>query len=132
MNVELLTKVAEWLEAGAPHTVTPLGDIAGFNMNWVQREIDEDYRPEFMTEFLNTPYACGTVCCIAGYAAGLNGDRIDTEDFVEYASHAFDLSRTEANRLCNPFYEVKDLEKVSPAQAARVIRHLIKTGEVVW
>ena len=132
MNVELLTKVAEWLEAGAPHTVTPLGDIAGFHMDLVQREIDEDYRPEFMTEFLNTPDACGTVCCIAGYAAALDGARIGMGDFVDYASHAFDLSYEQAESLCNPFMEWVHIEYVTPEQAARVIRHLIKTGEVVW
>lgn len=115
MNVELLTRVALWLEAGAPH-VDKDGNKVNFNMKMVQA----------------THRTCGTTCCIAGYAALLVNAHIDASDYLRWAAANFDLDRETTKALCYPFSSHSVLVGIKPDQAARTIRHLIATGEVKW
>lgn len=119
MNVDRLTKIAEWLEAGAPHKK----GVAKFDMS--------DY-------VVND--SCGTVCCIAGAACQFfTKSRYKThQSFVEEnAPKILDLSEGEAEELFCAF-DLQDemgfvgLSKITPAWAARCIRKLIATGEVDW
>lgn len=135
--VVALTKVAEWLENGAPHVVL---DKAGrvidrFDMNY---GVDQSS-------------GCGTSCCIAGaivqfeglgdlYSGGLGfwGDH-----GVETLAHNFigDDRRT-LNMLFLPwdYFEPVDGENYDeqarpfsdPEKAAKVVRHYLATGEVDW
>jgi hypothetical protein len=62
MNIDKMTQLAIWLEAGAPHII--------FNM---REGIDVDpYEriPEIIKDQVGVG-ECGTTCCIAGYAVSL-------------------------------------------------------------
>lgn len=123
MNVDKLTEIAEWLEAGAP---------------------ERDYVNEFhMANFIRAN-GCGTSCCIAGAAVqfechGACGSTLDTYSAPEVykaAKGLLGLSEETAQEL---FYaesiqddRFKGLNDIGPQWAARVIRHLIATGRVEW
>ena len=119
MHVERLTELAEWLEAGAPHK----GNVDGFNMNVFEA---------------NDVPGCGTVCCIAGAANqffGNDGSREnDSFHADDYAAARLDLDKQIAEDLffVNAYGESIDRCDITPAWAARTIRHLIATGEVDW
>ena len=138
MNVELLTKVAEWLEAGAPRVQAPFGRVAGFNMEWVYLDLYPDsttraqnHLTDEVRERIMKGEDCGTTCCIAGYAAILTGHtKWADKSFIQYAIEAFDLPREDAMTLCYP--QGLSLSSITPAQAALTIRKLIETGEVDW
>ena len=109
MNVERLTEIAEWLEAGAPHK----GAVDGFNMVDYTTETD-----------------CGTCCCIAGAANAFAGQPLGSE---ACARGLLDLRLGQAEELFAPNYPAPaDWGDVTPAWAARCIRKLIATGEVDW
>lgn len=138
-----LVKVAEWLEAGAPHVVIKEGQaIAEFNMSFggVYDEV-----------------ACGTACCIAGAVVQFENlmqpDESGEIEFFsedpenvgegeprelgagEIASNFIGLTEDQADKLFMPFgeFEYEEASEFSkPARAAAVVRHLIETGEVCW
>lgn len=152
MNVQRLTKIAEWLEAGAPH----VGIVTGFDMQNFIREGDAIGTNE-----------CGTSCCIAGAAVQFKQQREhrrryrNTSELVgmlweneklrseygnssEHHEAAFlarkDLGLTadQARKLFYGNYKQRrcwrqiPLHEINAAWAARTIRHLIKTGKVDW
>lgn len=125
MNTDILSQVAEWLEAGAPEV--PTMHLAGFDMD---RGI----------EFTNYDSPeCGYECCIAGAICQFSGEGRDlTKGYTEYAnwSDVFitaraqaNLTRTQARDLFRPYDSINPTDT---EQAARTIRHLIATGEVDW
>lgn len=142
MDTVRLSVIAEWLEAGAPEK----GAVKGFNM------ADGAARDPIYP-------ACGTVCCIAGAAAYFFDPEIEAKfetilDFEEeearsyggrravadfYGRHgimdagmrALDLDENTATALFLP-ESAGSLLTIEPATAARVVRHLIATGDVNW
>lgn len=138
MNIDRLTKLAEWLESGAPHvadTITGI-PVTGF-----------DYRVG-----LASAGDCGTVCCIAGAAAQFWGEPAEDHlaEWVEAlqgplpgpreaqffgpggigqeASLVLGLDDDTAEGL----FHDGEWDEPDPQHAARVIRHLIATGTVDW
>ncbi|NBW17379.1 MAG: hypothetical protein EBR82_56305 [Caulobacteraceae bacterium] len=130
MNIELLEKTAQWLEAGAPER--------NFNMNKLL---------DFDTITPGSDNWCGTTCCIAGYVwqqvhpvthwgtliGGQWGTKIESQ-----AAGALRISRTTADRLFYPS-RTSDGERydgvwdeITPAQAARAVRNVMERGEPYW
>ncbi len=149
MNVELLTKIAEWLEAGAPHEQN--------------RGMRFDMEHIIMLPSENEAQKenwCGTSCCIAGAAIAFSAPQIlkelhlhqrfdgeATTDGWDDGVDLLDLDEGVAQYLFAPWdyeypEEVDDRqamgrwankpEKITPAWAGRTIRHLIATGKVRW
>lgn len=115
MNVELLTKIAEWLEAG--------GREADFGYRFNMAHYYEDARPN-----------CGAACCIAGAALELSGrpERGGDEMTEDLAGRLLGLAPDVAGSLFFAFGCPISIKNISPGDAARVVRHLIDTGVVKW
>lgn len=151
MNIDRLTKLAEWLEAGAKHERIHFDMTRGLAF-----KITEDFDPK-------KPADCDTSCCIAGAAVQFFGGDARLTRSAESAQERTDLGFlredgfTESGWLSisNAAADLLDLdgddfycsEKLfepqqwfggeledfnDPAWAARTIRHLIATGEVDW
>lgn len=141
-----LTKVAQWLEAGAPHVqVTDDLEVGHFDMEYA---------------VVANPYDihgndCGTACCIAGAVCQfemLGLDERDEDGDLEWilpgedarevdgnlgafflASDYLGMDYDDAVRLFSPFNLGLDGHTYrNPAIAALVVRHFIETGEVSW
>lgn len=125
-----LIKVAEWLEAGAPHVKVADGfELGRFDM-----------------EFAVLPEpGCGTACCIAGAVCqfeklGHRGSYGSLVFFGELGAGALTqeflgIDQTDANYLFTPweyYYNRHSSEFSKPARAAAVIRNFLETGEVDW
>lgn len=151
MNIERLTRLAEWLEGGAMH------HRINFDMN---KGISIEEVPPTVEELS----ACGTSCCIAGAAVQFFDEDFDewlrgmiapTDDELEAvagtetevgwysvlvkARRLLELSEKQAESLFEPharhdrFTDRGDLAYYNdPDWAARVIRNLIATGAVDW
>lgn len=144
LNIAALDRVAKWLEAGAPHTATPGGiPVTGFDMS---RGVAIDVK------------GCGTVCCIAGAVcqfegvtnaeAGMLAEKgwgelgwWGTGGVASQAQEILGLTSEQADNLFMPEgynsdeWEDEwedDYRPLTAALAARVIRHLIATGDVNW
>lgn len=135
MNKRRLAAIANWLEAGAPHKQ----GVTGFDM---AVGVAHD--------------GCNTTCCIAGAADSFFGVRTGiTLTKAEYAitgepegvygilhEHARELlglTEEQADYLFTPCNQYAyhgatagTSRYISPARAARTIRHLIETGDVRW
>jgi hypothetical protein len=141
-----LERVAEWLEAGAPHV----------------RLDDHGVMREFKGFDMSTTATCGSACCIAGAICQFERP-YSLEDFAAHGSHRaggmefFDdypefqgvmpraiellgISNRDAYKLFVPTGLDADLDMggmeldalTDPAEGARVIRHYLETGEVIW
>lgn len=124
LNLCRLNVLAEWLEAGAPEAKgVDAFDIRVWN---VERE-------------------CGTVCCLAGAAVQWWGDPTNRpeefgifergDQYITQGAEILGLSRQNANKLFTGFpgaHSGLNASPISPKCAARVVRHLIKTGKVDW
>lgn len=111
-----LKALAKWLEKGAPEH----NGVSGFDMS--------DYAAH-ITYTVDNKVKCGSVCCIAGAACYFWG-RVP-EDHSDYAFHEngrrlLGLSKALAEEL---FLGSMSAE---PEGAAKVVRHLVKTGAVDW
>lgn len=135
MNIELLDRIATWLEAGAPHE-----SGISFNMNYLySSNAGEAWIDGEMVE-----QDCGTACCIAGAALQFGGkpDLINPDDFdadqdergFEEAAKLIGMEYKDAHALFYPeeTSPFDHYEEITPEYAARVVRKLIKTGEVDW
>lgn len=141
MNIERLTKLAEWLEAGAKHERITFDMTRGLAF-----KITEDFDP-------SKAAACATSCCIAGAAVQFFGNVDElvaadplpqphwhrVEEFAwwrvrDEAELLLDLDYTKATSLFEPHcvYGGGLDDYNDPAWAARTIRRLIATGEVDW
>jgi hypothetical protein len=126
MNIELLKKVAEWLEAGAPHQQT--GGM-GFDMRYFGVTNGCFNNPPSWI----TP-ECGSVGCIAGAVNQFSGVNIFTGD-ANTAFKALGVYDEELqDKLHTLFYpeEYEDAWYAPPEKVAKVVRHFIKTKEVDW
>jgi hypothetical protein len=116
MNVERILELADLIEK-QPHTTEEADD--GFSMDWFTHD-------------------CGTPSCIGGWAIFLQSrDRkildVVSESggkFSEVAASVLGLGEFEASELFFP--TIVDMDQITPADAAYTLRHLAKTGEVVW
>lgn len=125
MNVDRLSEIASWLEAGAHH------EHITFNM-------DCALIPSLIDPSLPaTKHNIRSVnCCIMGIAAMtycqdlFNDDTNVSSDihYLEVAQKALGLTSDQAWTL---FYGSVS-PNTPPQWAAKVIRHLIKTGKVDW
>lgn len=128
--VESLTRVAEWLEAGAPHRRSDGRVVHGFNMSHGVGTED-----------------CGTTCCIAGAVCQFEGLGVlsydgemnffgDTDGAGTLAAKHMGLSDEVASRLFMPFdhwvTEGAGVSVSDPEAAAKVVRHYLATGQVDW
>lgn len=120
-NIEILAKVIEEQKPGG------YADYSGFNMSALL-------------------HSCGTPMCMAGFGAWLKQGKPDivyhnpykmweVEDaaatFLGFGP--FPKNRTAfAHPLYKLFYPGGSYYNATPAQAARVLRHLAKTGVVDW
>lgn len=123
MNIERLTQIAEWLEAGRPFR----HGVSNLNMMGV---------------------LCGTSCCIggaalqwwdAGYVAAYRSGTNHGIDWRGRAGELLGLPNLISAGLMLGFNATTDslgesmpLCRVTPEWAARCIRKLIATGEVDW
>lgn len=136
MNHDLLNRIATWLEAGAPHETAPNG--SGFNMVIAHHPAYEAWRDG---EYVDDP-DCGSACCIAGAAIQFAGLLVPEQEnqadprglIYRKAAKLLGLSMNTAISL---FFPDEDqfgglYEDITPQEAAGVIRHLQKTGEVDW
>lgn len=125
-GVIALQRVARWLEAGAPHVDVNGREIDAFDMTKGIERAD-----------------CGTACCIAGALVQFDND--PATEFTGYWSDVLDDARRisgitnaeDASELFglddSAFYaNERRFRGVKPEQAAKVIRHFIRTGVVDW
>ncbi|APH74136.1 hypothetical protein [Aquibium oceanicum] len=146
MNTTAITALANLL------TNIPSKYDTGFNMEWYSVETEPN--PEVKE---NVGHQCGTVSCIAGWAAqflNFDGTLRDTprkesqmvEEFgIDHPTYApepivaaklLGLDELDAETLFEPMNYGPAIhlewDEVTPRQAAKVLRHLAKTGEVEW
>lgn len=146
MNITAINTLINLLENIPPETKQ------GFNMRY--------YHENAYGEDVNVGHECGTVACLAGWTAehlSLKGDRVlklpRTKDSIknygpglhwmtghhELAQEILGLTEDEADRLftpmdydSNPELDLVAWDRVKPAQAVKVLKHLRDTGEVDW
>ncbi len=127
MNKERLLALADRIEN--------LDGELGFNMaHWY----DENSGLDDMSG-----HDCGTVACIAGHAVDMFGEKGWLRNAYRYHSLVISVSEN-ARRLLDLERQISDelfgenvvtgmeLWGIRPLTAAKVIRHLIETGEVRW
>ena len=139
MNRELFEKIAQWLEAGAPHEP---GGI-GFNMAYTYCDDCSNHAEQEWNQ------GCGTVMCIAGAALVFDPDTKDTASHISdmdetegYARRNLGISEEDADALFYPDFSpdryygrdesMNYYHMITPQQAAETIRHYMDTGEVKW
>lgn len=129
VHTQRLLALAEWLDDGAP----PALGVTRFNMHsFIAQSYDADNN------------LCGTACCIAGAAVMFYGSWTDVaakvfadgphkSTWATEAGKLLGLNEGNALRLFAPLYvESGPWDDITPAYAARVIRHYADTGTVDW
>lgn len=79
-------------------------------------------------------HSCGSACCLGGWVYLANEEKLDeTLQFSpnECMRKIFDINPRDAEALAYPPSNSPGWE-ADPHEAARVVRHYIKTGEVDW
>lgn len=136
MNIPELTKLAEWLEAGGDDK-----DPDGVKF----------YMPQYYTEDVQArgDTGCGAAACMAG-AVVVRANKLPVDKYG--CNKSLDIHKTAAeilgldNRMADALFipgnnydedseftqRGFDLDDVTPAWAARVVRDLIKTECVDW
>ncbi|MDX5412799.1 MAG: hypothetical protein LPK02_07105 [Rhodobacterales bacterium] len=138
MNIERLTQLAEWLEDGAPHIV--------FNMHHGAETVADIFNHYGYEEDLINAVTiqrdakglgdCGTVCCIAGYAATQIAKKTPEELYSwqvtrDVALRALDLPYIEDWYGHPLFNSHLAPENCTPQQAAQAVRNVI-AGRKPW
>jgi hypothetical protein len=121
MNIELLTKIAEWLEQG--------GDEQAFGFGFNMRDYFHNDDPDAETD---TEPFCNSTCCIAGAAVALSRSLKVSGAYQTLGAQALGLDELTSMRLFHAPGSGQELRDISPQRAARVVRHLIATGNVDW
>ncbi|MCV0350234.1 MAG: hypothetical protein K5863_09165 [Nitratireductor sp.] len=135
MNITAIQNLASLLEN------LPAQHERGFNM---ETYIDEN----LIDEETNVGFKCNSTACIAGWAClaldydGTFRKTIRTKEpnglYEGVAAEILDLDEDTALSLFEPmntdFDDRTDVrwDTITPQQAAKVLRHLAKTGEVDW
>lgn len=123
MNKERILKLAAAIEAQANPEL-------GFHMGTFKNNASD----------LGIEHPCGTVACIAGWAAALyepqifhDADWMDAYCFDGIAAEALDIPiSTDGDELFYMRGASIHYEDVTPAIAAAVLRHYAETGVVDW
>lgn len=123
-----LVEVIQWLDRGAPHESRHGQDVRGFDMDFGVMRVDEG--------------GCGAVCCIAGAICQFNepfqlsdlydeseADWRGSEGVMARASRLLGITGGTADELFRPS---EDNDQITPAVAAKTLRHFLDTGNVVW
>lgn len=132
MNKEMILKVADAIEHDKLDGVV-------FNMAWFVRPFDEEHTPHSIRH--RTTMTCGTACCMAGYTLVCNGasrksslGAFSTDEFM-HAPKLLGLDYfTQGKKLFfgkGSMYE-NELDLMPAAYAAKTLRHLAETGNIVW
>lgn len=151
MNITAINTLARLLDN------IPSKFDTGFNMGGYIRDVRDEL--EFGDEVkTHVGHQCGTTACIAGWASlhvtkegtllskGRTSneiyevaDELDGTDLSTYATAAqniLGLDDDQAALLFEPMnfgdHGNHDWDEVTPRQAAKVLRHLVKTGDVDW
>lgn len=119
-----LIQIAEWLERGGDEHQ---GRKTVFDMdhwlthNWCVWRYSEDG--------MEVAGECGTACCIGGATQFFNLEHYTNDDelWPAVSARLLGLDTDAATKL---FYQFPD--GVEAHQAAKVVRHLLATGEVDW
>ncbi|RWN60170.1 hypothetical protein [Mesorhizobium sp.] len=137
MNITAIKNLAAFLEN------IPSKHDCGFNMTSYRGLASPD------NSNTNVGFQCNSTACIAGWASlvlGKNGEirktarrTSEVDDFYEdFATELLGLDYHTGMRLFEPMNNLivemddTDWDKVTPRQAAKVLRNLAKTGEVDW
>lgn len=136
MNTERLSAVADAIERGSPATSN-----LGFNMRDFAAHVDAQHK-----DYTGRAPTCGTVACIAGWAASLAAQSPVTPQ-NRYSSGATGIFNTARNYLGlteeeadSLFYVIEMggyaddaiLTQITSAQAVAVLRHAAATGTIDW
>lgn len=134
MNTDKIIQLAEALERYEREGVFAVWGL-GFDLSqWIHTFDDQDRRDDKKHDVLFN--GCGSVACIAGWAIALEQQAIPNlkEDPFVKATAILGLPSARASKLFAP--ECGDADggyyTATPVEAARVLRHLAKTGEVDW
>lgn len=141
MNIENLHTLADFMQALGDHKIPDVK--IGYNQGSFTADTDPD----------RSTNQCKTNCCLAGHAVMLLGTPKDREDFLngempsyrveDTAMRLLGLSSHEASRLFtgqpyHPSYRWDEenqryiVYQPDAHDAAKAVRSLIKTGEVIW
>jgi len=127
MNIDKMTQLAIWLEAGAPHII--------FNM---REGIDVDHQeriPEIIKDQVG-PGECGTTCCIAGYAVSLERNKFtlkyadNAEVWCDVRDQALKIlgltHQKNENHMGHALFNFRLApDRCTPQQAAQAVRRMI-------
>ncbi len=131
-NIERLEHIAQWLEDDAKH-VQKIGNEEVVTTFWmdVWNEPLEWSDKEAIKELDWTPGECGAAMCIGGAAEQFFNKK---EEGFKDAKELLGLEIYQGQMLFYPWDFFSNLfdEPITPQMAAKVIRHLISTGEVDW
>lgn len=135
MNTTAINNLAAFLEN------IPSRYNRGFNMETYISDWEEE-------DHTNVGFQCNSTACIAGWAClvlGAKGGILKKErdshginSFAHTARDLLGLDERTSDELFEPFNhrflarDDIDWDKVTPRQAAKVLRHLAKTSEVDW
>ncbi len=122
INRRKILEVADAIEAAGKTKKTISGIDIGFNMNWYITDTSRSYNDKMK-------HGCGTVACIAGWVAHMEGGPVSNAK--ERATRILGIDVFTADDLFMG-RGVGNLARISPAHAVAVIRNLAKTGRVEW
>jgi hypothetical protein len=144
MNVQNLERVAEWLEAGAPHVVfdMKIGIADLRNDGSIEEASVYDTAEEYLDAKGVTNNTCNTVCCIAGAALMLaeadpvtGWPSLSTETGIQKINGWIGVQETAARWLGISSYDLFSFElapsSCTPAQAAVAVRNVM-SGKEPW
>lgn len=107
-----------WLKAGAPHE-----DNIGFNMDYVSNQAND-----VLTDFSGNN-VCGSVCCIAGAIGQFN--KFDRPSVADESLQIM-YPDLHLHDLFYPWDDSFSYSSITPQDAAEVLEHFMKTGEIIW
>ncbi len=138
MNTEILEKVAQWLEAGAPHEQS--GGM-GFHMGWLTTELSTvlECSDRELDPWVSP--SCGTVGCIAGAVVQFTrGSSLGYEDLAHEANKIIG-GNTYLDGTYSLFYPAdlyhedgREGYYATPQEAAVAVRHFMvhQDGVSAW
>lgn len=139
LNKEILEKVAQWLEAGAPHEQSR---GMGFAMQYLGVDADDYFEQLTMYEGHDwIKEGCKTVGCIAGAVVQFSGQdpTVDGIDVELEANKILYGTNDYGNLLGQLFYpefykEGRTAFDATPAEAAVAVRHFMEheDPEAAW
>lgn len=136
MNIENMKKLRNHLQAVKDGTDGPVG----FNMRvWTPTKAVIDGFGGLERVYADhSGHDCGTVCCIAGHVAllegyntGPNAPRLYDLEVEHFARDYLGLDEWSSNRLFAPGFAY-NIRNITLGDALRVIDHAIETGTVDW